>query len=331
MEFKETIGIDVSKLFIDVVIHSTKKHRQFQNSLRGFKEMLKWIDKHTTVPVAKRLLAFEHTGLYSSPLTMFLSKEKMNYILIPGLELKKSLGITRGKNDKVDAKSIALYTFRRRDELKPYKLPSMNLLELRKLLSLRDKLVKQKAGYMATNKEIKDFLMQKEHGTYFEIHEEMIKILNEKIKKVETQIREIIKNESKLQEQYELITSIIGVGKLTAWYMIVYTNAFTLFETSRKFASYAGTAPFPYESGISIKGKTKVHQFANKKFKTLLSSCASSAIIHNPEMRLYYEKRLAAGKHKMSTLNIIRNKLLARIFAVVNRKTPYVNTLEYAA
>jgi hypothetical protein len=47
-------------------------------------------------------------------------------------------------------------------------------------------------------------------------------------------------------------------------------------------------------------------------------------------MKAYYQRRVENGKNKMSTLNIIRNKLLARAFAVVDRGTPYVNTMRYA-
>jgi transposase len=46
-------------------------------------------------------------------------------------------------------------------------------------------------------------------------------------------------------------------------------------------------------------------------------------------MKLYYEKRVKTGKPKMSTINVIRNKILSRIFAVVQRGTPYVNTMGY--
>ncbi len=63
--------------------------------------------------------------------------------------------------------------------------------------------------------------------------------------------------------------------------------------------------------------------------KALLSSCAVSAIQHNPEMRRYYLRRIEEGKNEMSTNNIIRNKILSRIFAVVSRGTPYANTLGY--
>lgn len=331
MNFLETIGIDVSKPFIDAVIQTTKRHRRFKNSKTGFIEMVKWVNKYSKIEESKILFAFEHTGLYSLPLSIYLHEKGINYVLIPGLELKKSLGIARGKDDKIDAKAIALYAYRRRDELTPYKLPSKSLLELRRLLSLREKLVKHRTSFKSTNTEIKDFLTRKEHRTYFKVHEEMIKSLSKQINKVEKQLIEIIKRDEQLLHMYELITGIKGVGMQTALFMIAFTNGFTLFKNHRKFASYSGIAPFPYTSGISIRGKTKVNNLANKKFKSLLSNCAVNAVVHNAEMRIYYKRRLEEGKGKMSTINIVRNKLLSRIFAVVQRGTPYVNTLEYAS
>lgn len=74
-----------------------------------------------------------------------------------------------------------------------------------------------------------------------------------------------------------------------------------------------------------------MRNLANKKIKSLFDLCAKSAIQHNLEMRIYYKRRLEEGKNKMSTINIIRNKLLARIFAVIERQTPYVDIRKYAA
>lgn len=130
---------------------------------------------------------------------------------------------------------------------------------------------------------------------------------------------------------FKLINSIKGVGPQTALFMIVYTNGFTKFKNWRKFASYCGIAPFPNSSGSSIKGRTKVSHLANKKIKSLFDLCAKSAIQYNREMKKYYERRIEEGKSKMSSINAIRNKLLSRIFAVVERKTPYVNFMKYAA
>ncbi len=159
----------------------------------------------------------------------------------------------------------------------------------------------------------------------------MISYLTKQIDNVENEMDDIIRRDEQLNEMYKLINSIKGVGPQTTLFMIVYTNGFTKFKNWRKFASYCGIAPFPNSSGSSIKGRTKVSHLANKKIKSLFDLCAKSAIQHNREMKNYYERRIEKGKSKMSTINVIRNKLLSRIFAVVERKTPYVNFMKYAA
>ena len=89
---------------------------------------------------------FEHTGIYSYPLSLFLQENDLSFVLVPGLEIKRSMGIQRGKNDKVDAKRIALYAYRRLNELKPSELPSETIVSLKRLLALRDHLVVQRAS-----------------------------------------------------------------------------------------------------------------------------------------------------------------------------------------
>lgn len=331
MKFNETIGIDVSKYTIDVSIHTQKKHKCFKNENEGFKSMLKWIESFSIRTFCEVLFAFEHTGLYSLPLSVFLTEQNISYILIPGLELKRSMGITRGKDDKTDSQEIALYAYRRREEVVPYQLPSKNLLKIRSLLSLRERMVKQCAGYKATLREMRRTVSQADNVTYFEINGKLISDLTEQIQKVEKKLLRVVREDKELKQLYKLIISVKSVGMHTALYMIAYTNGFTLFENARKFASYAGIAPFPYKSGISISGRNKIHPFANKKFKSLLGNCATNAVIYNTEMRFFYERRIKEGKNKMSTMNIVRNKILGRIFAVVQRRQVYVDTLAYAA
>jgi len=247
------------------------------------------------------------------------------------LELKRSMGIVRGKDDRIDAKRIAKYAYEKKESIKPYELPSMEILKIKQLLSLRERLVKQYAGYKASLGEYKLFLAKKDNAVLFDTQEKTIKFLKKRIDKVEEELFKIIMGNDNLKKMYDLITSVKGVGKQTALFLIAYTSGFTRFDTWRKFASYCGIAPFPYRSGISIRGRTKVNNLANKKIKSLLDLCAKSAIQYNKEMKIYYERRIEEGKSKMSTINIIRNKLLSRIFAVVKRQTPYVNTLGYAA
>ncbi len=330
MNFKEFIGIDVSKSHIDVFIRRPGVHAKFNNDQAGFQKMITWIKQHIDCAAEEVLFAFEHTGLYSLSLSLFLHERQHKFTLLPGLELKKSMGISRGKNDKQDAKRIAEYAYEKREKIRLYQMPSDTILKLKRLLSYRERLVKERAAFKGRLKEYSSFLDQEENSVLFDSHVQMLAHLSEEIKKVEKELRRLIKSDKKLDQQFKLINSIKGVGPQTALVMIVLTNGFTSFEQWRKFASYAGTAPFPNESG-TYKGKTKTSHLANKRIKTLLSCCATSAIQFNPEMRMYYQTRVAEGRNEMSTLNIIRNKLLAIIFAVVQRQTPYVDTYKFAA
>lgn len=331
MKIKEIIGIDVSKSTIDVCIHTNQLFSEFKNSIKGFDEMLLWIHKKNNISTNDILFVFENTGMYSDALSSFLAKKELSFFMASGLDIKRSVGIARGKDDQVDAKRIALYGYRLKEELKPTKLPETDVLRLKNLFSLRTKLIKQRAGFKASLKEQKAIYSRKEFKLQFEIQKQMIRYLTVKIDKINSEMKCIIDQNTSLKNTYQLITSIKGIGLQTAVIIMAYTDNFNRFENWRKFASYCGIAPFPYQSGTSIKGKTKVSHLANKKLKSIITMCAISAIQHNPEMKRYYQKRVSEGKNRMSTVNIIRNKLIARVFAVVKRQTPYVDTFKFAA
>jgi len=107
------------------------------------------------------------------------------------------------------------------------------------------------------------------------------------------------------------------------------TLVYTLFKTLP--ASYAGTAPFPAESGRSIKRGKRVHGLAHKGIKALLSNAAVWSIAHNQEMGLYDPKKVQERKHKTLVEHNIRNKNLARVLGVVKRGNAYASPLGYAA
>lgn len=134
-----------------------------------------------------------------------------------------------------------------------------------------------------------------------------------------------------MSELYKLIISVKGIGPVVAAHLIVVTNCFTNFKNSRQLACYSGIAPFKKQSGTSLKSPSKVSHLANKKMKALLDRCASTAIQYDAQLKQYYERRIAKGKSKRSTINVVRNKLLHRVFAVVKRGTPFVNTFRFAA
>jgi transposase len=146
-----------------------------------------------------------------------------------------------------------------------------------------------------------------------------------------TEMEAIIEGQKELEQNYNLLLTIKGVGKIVALITIIKTHNFTRFSNARKFACFCGTAPFEHSSGTSIKRKSRVSPLADRKMKTLLDLAAKSAIQNDKELRTYFLKRTEAGKPKMSTINIVRNKILYRMFAVVKRQTPFLDNYPQAA
>lgn len=207
------------------------------------------------------------------------------------------MGLRRGKSDKADAWEIASYVWLRREELVPSTPPAKKLIELQRMMSLREQLVKQLTA-----------------------SKNLYKAMNELIKQDETMIT-----------NYRLSKTVKGVGMVLAIQMLLHTHNYTRFESSRQFSAYCGLVPYPYQSGTSIHGRHKIHGISDKKMKSLLSMSAISAIQHDKELKLYYQKRVEEGKPKMVVLNIIRNKIVSRVFATVQRGTPYVEINKFYA
>lgn len=148
--------------------------------------------------------------------------------------------------------------------------------------------------------------------------------LEEAIQAITEEMDEVINSCPVLSRQKELLMSIDGVGRVVATNMIIVTEAFTRFEDPRKFNCYAGVAPFSYSSGSSQHSKARVSHRADKVMKRLLH-LAAVAVTHRVggELKMYYERKVAEGKNKMSVINALRAKIVARMFAVIKRNEKY--------
>ena len=103
---------------------------------------------------------------------------------------------------------------------------------------------------------------------------------------------------------------------LTALSLVIYTNSFTGYDDPKQLACYYGVAPFEYSSGTSVKKRARVHHMANKTLKKRLHLGALAAINHDPQIKEYYQRKVAEGKSKMLVINNVRNKLIHRVCAV---------------
>lgn len=324
-----TLGVDVSKNTLDVCCAEISEHIQIKNGTEGFLQLKKWC-KSFGIDLKKSFLVLEYTGGYEYKLLQFCEVSKILYTRIPGLAIKNSLGITRGKNDKVDAARIAQYGEEKHRSLQAEKPINPAITRLKELLSFRKRLVRENAGYLATVKERIHMFGENKRDLIVSLLQKKLKQNNQSILLIENEMFKIVANDEKIQVNFRLITSIKGIGKVNALMTIAYTENFTSFINPRSYAVYVGVIPFDHSSGTSIKGRKRVSHLANKELKQELNQAAKSAMAWDKEIKSYSENKLKTKCYKI-VLNNIKFKLILRMFAVVKKGEMYVENYQKAA
>ncbi|WP_158542211.1 IS110 family RNA-guided transposase [Pedobacter chinensis] len=324
------IGIDVSKPCFDVSLMSVISYvkqplesARFDNTASGIKQFEKWLKAHKVTFGEDSLVVIENTGIYHRLIWAFCSKKHLPLHIGNAAHIKWSFGIARGKNDKIDSIRLCKYGFKESDGLKATAALDPQLLHLKDFISTRTKLLKHKSSLGVSIRELGN-VNEKSHQKVVEkALKDAIQGVTRSIKNIEDQIKKIISENQDFKRNHGFLLSIPGLGHVTAVYLIGCTANFAGRPSGKELACYAGVAPFQHSSGISIKGKTKVHKMANKELKRLLHMCALSLIQHNQEFKIYYNRKKDEGKHSMSILNAVRNKIALRIAAVIKNQTPY--------
>tara|TARA_Y100001935_G_scaffold30053_1_gene23422 strand:+ start:170 stop:1159 length:990 start_codon:yes stop_codon:yes gene_type:complete len=329
MKRSSFIGIDISKLTLDVCVyrpeHKEKKvFLKVLNTPKGHELFLKELRK-LNVLIDEAFVCMEYCGVYGLELGFYL-ETKIDYCFCNPLHIKRSLGLTRGKSDKLDSYRIARFSYLFRDELKPMKMPSDCLIQLKSLISERSRIVKS----IVIEKQTLSDLTATMSKPAKDRAENRLTGLNIDKDAIEKEILEQVKSVDKINKNYELLISITGISLINAVVMILCTNNFESITNPRSFACYCGVAPFEHSSGTSIKGKTRVNQYANKVVKTYLSNAARAAMMHDPELKAYYNRKRAEGKDHGTVMNALKFKLITRAFAVIKRGTPYVKLKQVA-
>jgi transposase len=328
--YLNSIGLDISKKYFDAVQFFSSEHEKFANEKRGFTSFVKWLRKSGYNP-ENVLICFENTGYYSLNLAVFLTEKRYDYVQEHALHIKRSIGFRRGKSDKADAMDIARYAWLNRESIRLSKPPTRTLLVLQQTKAARELMVKQKVAIKNQLQGLEVIGDPHISGIASKSLKRVLMTLNRQILKLEHEMEDLINKEEDLSSRFALCRSVKGVGLVLALEMIIHTQNFTCFDNWRKFAAYCGTVPYPYQSGTSINGKPRVHPSSDRRMKSLLTMASISALRVDPELKLYYKRRTEEGKPKMSVINMIRNKMLARIFATVNRGTPFITMSKFAA
>lgn len=321
------IGVDVSKKKLDICVMCDSKvvsEEQVSNHQQAITKLINELKRELNMTNENCLICAEHTGQYTYPLICACKSMDCKLWIENPTQIKYCSGMTRGKNDRVDAKRIATYAFRFYDQAVYYKRPSEELVRLNQLEAERTLYMVDLSKYKAQVTDQKDFMPKALYKSKSDRLKLLISSLEQVLKRIEAEMNEIIESTKILSRQMDLLMSIDGVGRIVAMNMIIVTEAFTRFNNPRQFCCYAGVAPFAYTSGSSQHSKNKVSQKACKYIKTLLHMSAV-AITHRKsgELKAYYERKVDEGKNKMTIINALRAKLVARMFAVIKRDEFY--------
>lgn len=337
-ERKNYLGIDVSKQWFDVSLLVLLNHvkqpmltERFDNTISGLQAFKTWLKSTAVTFDENSLLVIENTGVYHRLIWSFCSKHNLQLHIGNAAHIKWSLGITRGKNDVIDSQRLCLYCCKQQDELKLTPVLNPVFMRLKDLMSSRSRLVSQLNSTKNYIKEIQCTNDKALLAMLDKAHKAAIDGIKKSINQVELMIEQIVQQDKAIYHNYELIKSVPGIGHLTALYIICCTNNFASKISGKQLGSYAGVVPFSNTSGSSVKGKNKVHKMANKELKKMLHLCALTAIKYYPEFKQYFDRKKAEGKNGMLVLNAIRNKLVLRVVAVVNKQQPYVDNTKEAA
>lgn len=313
---RQIYGIDLSKEKFDVNYidqADQKQHCVIKNDLKNISEFLE------SLPDDSHLVA-EHTGVYGDLLLFLSNQMNISISLCSGYSIKHSLGLRKGKTDKIDAARIREYGERFYDTLEQSIINSELMTELQELYSLRRQLVKEKKMLLTKQKGVMRLATRSIYAK--NVYTRLLDQLTTEIHDIELQIQDIIRSDEEYSKNFDLVTSIKGIGPITTCELIIKTSNFKGITTAKKAASYAGICPFPNTSGQMVK-KARVSPMSDKSLKSLLFMCAKSAVAHNKEYRLYYQKKQLEGKPHYLIMTNVANKLLRTVYKVIETKTPW--------
>jgi len=321
-DFLYYIGIDISKNTLDFAVVAGKEmllHRVCKNQKKAIKDFLDILSELSGFTFKNCIFCMENTGFYCNILLDVLMKYDAYVVLENPIQIKRSIGIIREKTDKADAFNIAFYAQRNIGDLRRWNPRRDAISALNDLLTLRERLLNINVILKTSLKEQRGFIDQKYHSLYERLCSKATEGVKADLTDTDAAIAGLIVQDERLKRLADIITSIPCVGPITAIQVIITTNEFRDITCAKKFACYAGVAPFKRQSGL-ISRKSRISHLANKNVKRLLHLCALGAIRFDDELKSFYvRKTVEEGKPKLSVINAVRNKIIARIFACVKQ------------
>jgi len=290
----QTVGVDISKLMLDVYLHPQAIARQFPNTTAGINDLLAWLD-HTAV----HRVIFEATGAYHRILERQLGNAGMPMVKVNPLQARRfaeAIG-QRAKTDAVDAAILA--RFGALDALQTRPVISQTLSDMKELLVARRGLVKDRVAANNRNYVHRAPLLKR-------LADQRLRQVERQIAAIDTELRALCKADTELKARLDILVSIPAIGEATALTMLIEMPELGAIE-NKCAASLAGLAPIARDSG-QRSGKRFIRG-GRTHLRQALYMPALVAIRFNADMKAKYQALLAAGKPPKVAITAVMRKL----------------------
>lgn len=331
---KIVVGIDISKEKIDagaICVGNLQEspvrldHQVFGNRPAGFRRMLAWA-RHLMPDITLNDVLFccETTGGYDRILCDYIYAKGLQIWREGALQIKRSMGVRKGKDDRADSFMIAEYAMRNMDKAVVYVSPDSTIRELKALFLYRHRLVQEKAEKRVRATHLAETAPRSKSMSFIlRDAQKGIRALEKSIKECEERIIELTKSDGELMRNYKHIVSIKGVSIVNTTALIAYSNNFQSITTANKMASYYGIAPFRERSGTSVDRKACVRYYSCSLLRATITQAAECTVKEGGIFRKYYMRLKATGKPYGVILNNIKNKLLHLVFSLVRNDADF--------
>ena len=317
------LGMDVAKAKLDCCLlldeaSGKRKTKVVKNTQSGIVDLLTWVAKQNISPEELHIV-MEATGIYHEQAAMALADVGVMVSIINPAQVKdfgRGLAV-RTKTDGVDSFVLARYGAL----LKPkaWVPPPLEARVLQALLVRREAIAQdlqrernrqEKAGATDTPALIHKSL------------EESIGFLVKQLAQLQKDIDAHIDKHSHLQKDRALLQSIPAIGPQVGSNILSVMHNHD-FGSAEQLAAYLGLVPVERQSGSSVLGRARMSKAGPARIRAVLYMAAVVGTRYNPHVKAVYERLLARGKSKMSSLGAAMRKLVHLCFGVLKTQQPY--------
>ena len=312
----DVLGIDLAKLTFDATLLTStgaQHHQSFPNTPEGFAQLQTWL---TQLDVQQLHACMEATNIYWDALATWLHAQGYTVSVVNPARIKGFAQATmqRNKTDKLDSAIIANFC-------KTHRPAAWHPLteaqrRLRALVRHREDLLQTQLQQENRLRDTTDEVVRRSLHVVLEAVETQLKEVGEAIKKH-------LAAQSDLAEKLQLLTSIVGIGMVTAAKLLAEFEDIEHYASAKAAAADAGLTPSHFESGTSVRRRSRLSKQGKAGIRKALFLPAMTAMRHCPSCKAYAERLTARGKPRMVVIGAVMRKLVHIIYGVLKHRTPY--------